>query len=159
MIVKRELSVLSAGLPCRRSPRVWLLELSKTSRCSSRRNSIPVLEHSRAQALKMRSSSSARRCACRDGFSVEQFYRCEPPSLFVFGRRRVGLLQITDFTHFARRTTYVGEKSPELGCVGSVLVRSRHLTRPSRGRQERDRLVAYQHRGLRLSVRNKFTWG
>jgi hypothetical protein len=31
---------------------------------------------------------------------------------FVFGKRRVGLLQITDFTHIVRRTTCVGEKVP-----------------------------------------------
>jgi hypothetical protein len=38
---------------------------------------------------------------------------------FVSGKRRVGLPQITDFTHFVRRTRCVGEEAPELGCFRS----------------------------------------
>src|SRR5689334_16870067 len=53
---------------------------------------------------------------------------CHP--FFVFGKRRVGLLEIEEFPRFVRRTRCVGEKRPEFGCFGSVLLRSEHLTRP-----------------------------
>jgi hypothetical protein len=47
---------------------------------------------------------------------------CHP--LFVFRKRRVGLLEIAEFPRFIRRTRYVGEQRPEFGCFGSVLLRS-----------------------------------
>jgi len=53
---------------------------------------------------------------------------CHP--FFVFGKRRVDLLEIAEFPRFVRRTRYVGEERPEFGCFGSVLLRSEHLTRP-----------------------------
>src|SRR5260221_7379882 len=45
---------------------------------------------------------------------------CHP--LFVFGKRRVGLLEIAEFTRFLRRTRCVSEECSEFGCFGSVLL-------------------------------------
>ena len=59
---------------------------------------------------------------------------CHP--LFVFRKRRAGLLEIAEFPRFIRRTRYVGEQRPEFGCFGSELLRSEHLTRPFYGRRE-----------------------
>ena len=53
---------------------------------------------------------------------------CHP--LFVFRKRRAGLLEIAEFPRFIRRTRYVGEQRPEFGCLGSELLRVEHLTRP-----------------------------
>ena len=51
---------------------------------------------------------------------------CHP--FFVFGKRRVRLLEIAEFPRFVRRTRCVGEERPEFGCFGAVLLRSEHLT-------------------------------
>jgi hypothetical protein len=51
---------------------------------------------------------------------------CHP--FFVFGKCRVGLLEIAEFLRFIRRTRSVGEQRPEFGCFGSILLRGEHLT-------------------------------
>jgi hypothetical protein len=51
--------------------------------------------------------------------------------LFIFGKRRVDLRQIPEFTHFIGRTRYIGEKSREFGCFRSILLGGEHLTRLS----------------------------
>jgi len=51
---------------------------------------------------------------------------CHP--FFVFGKCRVGLLEIAEFLRFIRRTRSVGEQRPEFGCFGSILLRREHLT-------------------------------
>jgi hypothetical protein len=45
---------------------------------------------------------------------------CHP--FLVFGKRRVGLLEIEEFPRFLLRTRCVGEECPEFGCFGSVLL-------------------------------------
>src|SRR5205085_8777301 len=47
---------------------------------------------------------------------------CHP--FFVFGKRRVGLREIAEFTRFVGGTRCVGEERPEFGRFGSVLLRS-----------------------------------
>src|SRR6266478_5992046 len=59
---------------------------------------------------------------------------CHP--FLVFGKRRVGLLEIEEFPRFLLRTRCVGEECPEFGCFGSVLLCSEHLTRPFCGKGE-----------------------
>src|SRR6266511_5658547 len=54
----------------------------------------------------------------------------------VFGKRRVSLLQIAQFTRFVRRTRCDGEQSSEFGCFRSVLLCREHLKRPFCGRRE-----------------------
>jgi hypothetical protein len=102
-----------------------------------RGNGIPAHKHSRAQALQN------LRFFLGKGSTVVVILSpldrlidmgCHP--LFVFGKRRVGLLKISEFSRFVRRTPYVGEQRPEFGCFGSELVRSEHLTRPFYGRRE-----------------------
>src|SRR5258705_907538 len=41
-------------------------------------------------------------------------------AFFAFGKRRVALLQIAEFTCFVRRKQWVLEQAPEFGCFGSV---------------------------------------
>jgi hypothetical protein len=48
----------------------------------------------------------------------------------------VGLLKITEFLPFIRRTRSVGEQCREFGCFGSILLRSEHLTCPFYGTRE-----------------------
>src|SRR5260370_20278576 len=59
---------------------------------------------------------------------------CHP--FLVFGKRRVGLLEIEEFPRFLLRTRCVGEECPEFGRFGSVLLCSEHLTRPFCGKGE-----------------------
>src|SRR4029453_1230112 len=61
---------------------------------------------------------------------------CHP--FFVFGKRRVDLLEIAEFPRFVRRTRCVGEERPEFGCFGSVLLRRENLTRPFFGKRGQD---------------------
>ena len=91
-----------------------------------RGNSIPAHKHGRAQALQNLLFFFS------EGSTVEM----NRHPFFVFGKRRVGLLEIEEFPRFVRRTRCVGEGRPEFGCFGSVLLRSEHLTRPFYGRRE-----------------------
>ena len=70
---------------------------------------------------------------------------CHP--LFVFGKRRVGLLEIAEFPRFVRRTPCVGEQRPEFGCLGSELLRVEHWTRLY-GTREHNRSPSCRRRGL-----------
>jgi hypothetical protein len=82
---------------------------------------------------------------------------CHP--FFVVGKRRIGLRQIAEFTHFTGRTRDIGEESREFGCFRSILSRSEHLTRPFCSRQEHNRCPACRPRGLPLLVDDKLIWG
>jgi hypothetical protein len=102
-----------------------------------RGNSIPAHKHGRAQALQnllffLGEGSSVLAILSPLNRLIEM--NCHP--FFVFGKRRVGLLEIAEFPRFVRRTRCVGEGRPEFGCFGSVLLRSEHLTRPFYGRRE-----------------------
>src|SRR4029453_3669662 len=77
---------------------------------------------------------------------------CHP--FFVFGKPRVGLLEIAEFLRFVRRTRCVGEEHPEFGRFGSILLRSEHLTRPFCGKREVDQTIC---RLLKLLKPNSFT--
>jgi hypothetical protein len=52
---------------------------------------------------------------------------------FVFGERRVRLLQTTEFTRFVRRTRYVHEQCPEFSCFRPVLLCTEHSIGPFHG--------------------------
>jgi hypothetical protein len=102
-----------------------------------RGNSIPAHKHGRAQALQnllffLGEGSSVLAILSPLNRLIEM--NCHP--FFVFGKRRVALLEIAEFPRFVRRTRCVGEGRPEFGCFGSVLLRSEHLTRPFYGRRE-----------------------
>src|SRR5215467_1752594 len=114
-----------------------------------RGNSIPAHKHGRAQALQnllflLHKGSTVVVIVSPLNRLIDM--DCHP--FFVFGKRRVGLLEIEEFPHFVRRTRCVGEKRPEFGCFGSVLLRSEHLTRPFYGRREHSGSPSYRRRGL-----------
>jgi hypothetical protein len=73
-----------------------------------RGNSIPAHKHGRAQALQNLLFFLS------EGSTVEM----NRHPFFVFGKRRVGLLEIAEFPRFVRRTRCVGEECPEFGCFG-----------------------------------------
>jgi hypothetical protein len=106
-----------------------------------RRNSIPAHKHGRAQALQNLVFFLS------EGSTVVAILSALNP-FFVFGKRRVGLLEIAEFTRFVRRTRCVGEQCPEFGCFGSILLRSEHLTRPFCGKREHDWSPSCRRRGL-----------
>jgi hypothetical protein len=89
-----------------------------------RRNSIPAHKHGRAQALQNLVFFLS------EGSALNRLIEMTRHPFFVFGKRRVGLLEIAEFTRFVRRTRCVGEQCPEFGCFGSILLRSEHWTRP-----------------------------
>jgi hypothetical protein len=96
-----------------------------------RGNGIPAHKHGRAQALQnllffLGKGSTVVVILSPLNRLIDM--DCHP--LFVFCKRRVGLLEIAEFPRFVRRTRYVGEQRPEFGCFGSELLRSEHLTRP-----------------------------
>ena len=102
-----------------------------------RGNGIPAHKHGRAQALQnllffLGKDSTVVVILSPLNRLIDM--GCHP--FFVFGKRRVGLLEIEEFPRFVRRTRCVGEGRPEFGCFGSVLLRSEHLTRPFYGRRE-----------------------
>ena len=99
-----------------------------------RGNGIPAHKHGRAQALQnllffLGKDSTVVVILSPLNRLIDM--DCHP--LFVFRKRRVGLLEIAEFPRFVRRTRYAG---PEFGCFGSELLRSEHLTRPFYGRRE-----------------------
>ena len=105
-----------------------------------RGNSIPAHEHGRAQALQNLFFFLSEGGTVVASLSpLNRLIDMDRHPLFVFGKRRVGLLQIVEFTHFVRRTRCVGEECPEFGCFRSVLLCSEHLTRPFAGRREHNR--------------------
>src|SRR5260221_7473427 len=88
-----------------------------------RGNSIPAHKHGRAQALQnllffLSDSSTVLAILSPLNRLIEM--NCHP--LFVFGKRRVGLLEIAEFTRFLRRTRCVSEECSEFCCFGSVLL-------------------------------------
>jgi hypothetical protein len=96
-----------------------------------RGNGIPTHKHSRAQALQnLRFFLGNRSKVVVILSPLDRLIEMDCHPLFVFGKRRVGLLKISEFPRFVRRTRYVGEQRPEFGRFGSELVRSEHLTRP-----------------------------
>jgi hypothetical protein len=114
-----------------------------------RRNSIPAHKHGRAQALQnlvFFLSEGSTVVAILSALNRPIEMSRHP--LFVFGKRRVGLLEIAEFTRFVRRTRCVGEERPEFGCFGSILLRSEHLTRPFCGKREHERSPSCRRRGL-----------
>src|SRR6266567_7291833 len=104
-----------------------LLAQSKSSRWSF----VPAHKHGRAQALQnllffLGKGSTVVVILSALNRLIDM--DCHP--FFVFGKRRVRLLEIAEFPRFVRRTRCVGEERPEFGCFGAVLLRSEHLTRP-----------------------------
>jgi hypothetical protein len=102
-----------------------------------RRNSIPAHKHGRAQALQnlvFFLSEGSTVVAILS--ALNRLVEMNRHPFFVFGKRRVGLLEIAEFTRFVRRTRCVGEQRPEFGRFGSILLRSEHLTRPFCGKRE-----------------------
>jgi hypothetical protein len=100
-------------------------------------NGIPAHKHGRAQALQnlfffLGKGSTVVVILSRWNHLIGMDFH----PLFVFGKRRVGLLEIAEFPRFVRRTRCVGEQRPEFGRFGSELLRSEHLTRPFYGRRE-----------------------
>jgi len=96
-----------------------------------RGNGIPAHKHGRAQALQNLLFFLGKGSTVVVILSpLNRLIDMDCHSLFVFRKRRVGLLEIAEFPRFVRRTRYVGEQRPELGCFGSELLRSEHLTRP-----------------------------
>jgi hypothetical protein len=71
------------------------------------------------------------RCGGRD--HMNRLVDIDRHPFFVFGERRVCLLQITEFTRFVRRTRNVHEQRPEFGCFRSVSLCGEHLTGPFYG--------------------------
>jgi hypothetical protein len=114
-----------------------------------RRNSIPAHTHGRAQALQnlvFFLSEGSTVVAILSALNRPIEMNRHP--FFVFGKRRVGLLEIAEFPRFVRRTRCVGEEYPEFGCFGSILLRSEHLTRPFCGKREHDWSPSCRRRGL-----------
>jgi hypothetical protein len=96
-----------------------------------RGNGMPARKHGRAQALQnllffLGKGSTVVAILSPLNHLIDM--DCHP--FFVFGKRRIGLLEIEEFPRFVRRTRYVGEERPEFGCFGSESLRSKHLTRP-----------------------------
>jgi hypothetical protein len=88
--------------------------------------------------FKIWSSSSARAVRLSLFSALNRLIEMNRHPFFVFGKRRVGLLEIEEFPRFVRRTRYAGEERPEFGCFGSILLRSEHLTRPFCGKREHE---------------------
>jgi hypothetical protein len=87
-----------------------------------RRNSIPAHEHGRAQALQnlvFFLSEGSTVVAILS--ALHRLIEMNRHPFLVFGKRRVGLLEIAQFIRFVRRTR-CGEQCPEFGCFGSVLL-------------------------------------
>src|SRR6266498_5284983 len=115
-----------------------------------RGNGIPTHKHGRAQALQnllFFLGKGSTVVVILSPLSRLIDMDCHP--FFVFGKRRVGLLEIAEFPRFVRRTRYVGEERPEFGCFGSILLRSEHLTRPFCGKREHEWSPSCRRRGLR----------
>jgi len=75
-----------------------------------RRNSTPAHKHGRAQALQnlvFFLSEGSTVVAILSALNRPIEMNRHP--FFVFGKRRVGLLEIEEFPRFVRRTRYVGE--------------------------------------------------
>jgi hypothetical protein len=105
-----------------------------------RGNGIPAHKHSRAQALQnLRFFLGKGSTVVVILSPLDRLIDMDCHPLFIFGKRRVGLLKISEFSRFVRRTRHVGEQRPEFGRFGSELVRSEHLTRPFYGRREAQR--------------------
>ena len=101
-----------------------LLAQSKSSRWSF----VPAHKHGRAQALQnllffLGKGSTVVVILSALNRLIDM--DCHP--FFVFGKRRVRLLEIAEFPRFVRRTRCVGEERPEFGCFGAVLLRSEQL--------------------------------
>ena len=87
-----------------------------------RGNSIPAHKHGRAQALQnlvFFLSEGSTVVAILS--ALNRLIEMNRHPFFVFGKRRVGLLEIAEFTRFLRRTRCVGEERAEFGCFGMVL--------------------------------------
>jgi hypothetical protein len=107
-----------------------------------RGDSIPAHEHSRAQALQNLLFFLGKGSTVVAILSpLNRLIEMNRHPFFVFGKRRVGLLEIAEFTRFVRRTRYVDKQRPEFGCFGSILLRSEHLTRPFCGKREVDQTI------------------
>ena len=94
-----------------------------------RGDGIPAHKHGRAQALQnlfffLGKGSTVVVILSRWNHLIGMDFH----PLFVFGKRRVGLLEIAEFPRFVRRTRCVGEQRPEFGRFGSELLRSEHLS-------------------------------
>lgn len=78
--------------------------------------------------LKICSSSSSNLVRLSRSLSpMNRLVDIDRHPFFVFGKRCVRLLQITECTRFVRRTRKVREQCPEFGCFRSVLLCREHL--------------------------------
>src|SRR4029453_7217131 len=84
-----------------------------------RGNGIPAHKHGRAQALQnllFFLGEGSTVLAILSPRLIEM--NCHP--FLVFGKRRVGLLEIAEFPHFVRGTRCVGEARPKFSCLCSA---------------------------------------
>ena len=96
-----------------------------------RGNSIPAHKHGRAQAFQnllffLNKGSTVVVILSR----LNRLIGIDSRPFFVFGKPRVGLLEIAELPRFVRRTRCVGEERSEFGCFRSILLRSEHLICP-----------------------------
>ena len=113
-----------------------------------RGNGIPAHKHGRAQALQNLLFFLGKGSTVVVILSpLNRLIDMECHPLFVFRKRRAGLLEIAEFPRFIRRTRYVGEQRPEFGCLGSELLRVEHWTRLY-GTREHNRSPSCRRRGL-----------
>src|ERR1044071_7130692 len=92
-----------------------------------RGNSIPAHKHGRAQVFQNLLFFLDKGSTVVVLSRLNRLVDIDSLPFFVFGKPRVGLLEIAELPHFVRRTRCVGEKRPEFGCFSSILFRSEHL--------------------------------
>jgi hypothetical protein len=84
-------------------------------------NSIPAHKHGRAQTLQnLLFFVGKGSTVVVIPFPLNRLIDMDCQPFFVFGKRRVDLLNMAEFPRFVRRTRCVGEERPEFGCFGSV---------------------------------------
>src|SRR5258708_24410042 len=88
-----------------------------------RGNSIPAHKHGRAQALQnllFFLSDSSTVLAILSPLNCLIEMNCHP--LFVFGKRRIRLLEISEFNRFLRRTRRVTESCSKFASLGAIVL-------------------------------------
>jgi hypothetical protein len=92
-----------------------------------RGNSIPAHKHGRAQAFQNLLFFLNKGSTVVVLSRLNRLVDIDSHPFFVFGKLRVGLLEIAELLRFVRRTQCVGEARPEFGCFRSILLRSELL--------------------------------
>jgi hypothetical protein len=95
-----------------------------------RGNSIPAHKHGRAQAFQNLLFFLNKGSAVVVLLPLNRLIDIDSRPFFVFGKPRVGLLEIAELPRFVRRTRCVGEERLEFGCFRSILLCSEHLICP-----------------------------